>query len=97
MKYCINCGQKLPDFANFCPICGQKQFPVTEEEVQEEEKVIVEKQLVVKETPTVEETPIQEQKEAQDDVAVEVISDIRIALHDGVESVPMDTRSFTSK
>ena len=33
MKYCINCGHILPDFANFCPICGQKQFDIPEEEL----------------------------------------------------------------
>ncbi len=25
-KYCIQCGAKIPIKANFCPICGAKQF-----------------------------------------------------------------------
>ena len=25
LKFCINCGQKIPSLANFCPKCGGKQ------------------------------------------------------------------------
>ena len=62
MKYCINCGHVLPDFANFCPICGQKQFPMEEETqaVNEEPSEVVIPAPVVEE-PVVEETPIIEE------------------------------------
>lgn len=25
LKYCINCGEKIPKEAEFCPFCGSKQ------------------------------------------------------------------------
>ena len=81
MKYCTNCGQKLPDFANFCPMCGQKQFPMVEEETQEVEEVVIEEQPVVEETPIeeqaivatpiIEETPVEVKEEAQEEIAIE--------------------------
>ena len=38
MKYCVNCGQQLPDHALFCSNCGAKQ-PVQEQAPAQEQSV----------------------------------------------------------
>ena len=56
MKYCFNCGHPLPDFAKFCPICGQNQLSDEEvTEVVQEEQPIEEPKDVVVDEPTKEE------------------------------------------
>ena len=72
MKFCIYCGQPLPDFAAFCPVCGKKQPLIVDEEKEQpvEEQVIVppveEVPEEIVETPKapveVVETPVEEEK-----------------------------------
>ena len=79
MKYCINCGQLLPDFANFCPMCGQKQFPM-EEMPEEDEQVTIDEpvvedapveQEVIEETPIVEDTTVIEEPVEVEETPIE--------------------------
>ena len=75
MKYCFNCGHPLPDFAKFCPICGQNQLSDEEvtEAFQEQQPVEEPKEVVVDEptkeepqelvTEPVKETHVEESKE----------------------------------
>ena len=58
MKYCIKCGHVLPDFANFCPVCGAKQ-PLLTDEIEEEEVTL--EQPIIKEEPVIEE-PVKEEE-----------------------------------
>ena len=80
MKYCLNCGHVLPDFAKFCPICGAKQLSneevnnVVQEEPVEEIKNDITPTIV--EEPVVE-TPIEEPQEVEtiNEVVEEVTED----------------------
>ncbi len=60
MKYCMKCGQPLPDDALFCFKCGAKQevpVQVKEEKIEEQPKVEEIKPEPVKEEPVVEKQP----------------------------------------
>ena len=85
MKYCINCGHILPDFANFCPICGQKQFDIPEEElppveepVEEPQPIIEEETPVIEEEPVAEEPVVAEEAPTEEPVQEEVIEEVPI-------------------
>lgn len=74
MKYCINCGHVLPDFANFCSICGQKQFSVDEEDVQDTIPNPIEETPVVEEIKeTISEEPVVEPVVLPNETSEEVI------------------------
>ena len=53
MKYCVKCGQQLPDQALFCSKCGAKQPEMEQTPVEEEkaEAVVVENQTETTQKP----------------------------------------------
>ena len=74
MKYCVRCGQVLPEVAKFCPICGAEQVLET--------PINPQQQQVVKETPK--EEPIEETRVIEEPIGETPVEETPI------EEVPVE-------
>ena len=85
MKYCVRCGQALPEVAKFCPICGVEQ--VLETPVSQQQQQAPKQEPIVEETPVVEE-PIEETP------VVEETAEEVIVTEEPIEETPKKGNKF---